>query len=208
MLNLPKKKGTEDKKYRYHKCIIAFDQSYTRTGVAVAVDGELVFISSIKLKKLKNKTEKRKTVRKGAQQILDHYLKKYDKEDICVFVERIRTFTHTNDFRPAYLKSIGALTCVIVDEAIDRGIKAYSVDTRAWKSKVLGTCKPSLEPIEGVKNPQKFASVRKIIELGHEKDLRLTNGVGGFLSYDDDAADAACIALYGFCGTINVLGES
>ena len=72
----------------------------------------------------------------------------------------------------------------------------------------LGTCKPSLEPIEGVKNPQKFASVRKIIELGHEEDLRLLNGSGGFLSYDDDAADAACIALYGFCGTINVLEES
>lgn len=205
MLNLPKKKGKDKKQnFTYYKCVIAFDQSYSRTGVAVAVEGKLVFISSIKLSKLKNKTQKRKKLREGAQKIIDYCLSKYKAEEICIFVERIRTYTQSDHLLPSYLKSIGALTAVITDEAVERGISIYSVDTRAWKSKILGTCKPIFEPIVGVKNPQKFGSVKKIIELGHEEELRLVNGSKGFLSYDDDAADAACMALYGFCGPSNV----
>ena len=89
----------------------------------------------------------------------------------------------------------------IVDTAAEFGIEVWSVDTRAWKSEVLGDSRPVFEPIEGVKNPQKFGSVRKVIDLGFRDSLEIVrgNGKGKVISLDDDAADSACIALYGNC---------
>ena len=76
------------------------------------------------------------------------------------------------------------------------------METRTWKSAVLGTSKPIFDPIEGVNNPQKFGSVRKAIDLGFEEKLRVVkrgkHGKG--ISYNDDMADAICMSLYPFTG--------
>jgi Holliday junction resolvasome RuvABC endonuclease subunit len=71
---------------------------------------------------------------------------------------------------------VSILTCII-DVAYANGIKVYSVDTRAWKSAVIGTSKPK-------------GGDKKLPALEFVKSL-------GFEVYDDDdAADSACIALF------------
>ena len=130
---------------------------------------------------------------------LDACLKHYSPDEIVVLVERIRTYTASNDLRPMVIKAQSAMVAYIVDTAYVKGIKVFSVDTRHWKTRVLGDSRPIFEPIKGVKNPQKFGSVRKVIGLGFEDSIAIYRN-GKFSSYDDDAADSACIALYGFSG--------
>jgi len=100
--------------------------------------------------------------------------------------------------RPEVIKAQSALIAAIVDAAFEFDIRVYSVDTRHWKTRVLGTSRPKFEPIEGVKNPQKFGSVRKMIDLGFYDNL-YNEGSRGF-TLNDDMADAGCISLYGFSG--------
>lgn len=180
-------------------CVIGFDQSYTRTGISIAVNGKLKKVTSEPFKGLTNKSLKRIKIGEDAEKVIQSCLKKFDKKDVVIIVERIRTYTASYDVRPDFLKSQGALIAVIVDVAYRYGIKVYSVDTRCWKTAILGTSKPVFEPIEGVKDPQKFGSVRKIISLGFEESLQVRRGgSNAVISLNDDAADSACIALYGF----------
>lgn len=188
------------------RCVIGFDQSYSRTGISIAVDGKLKKVTSVKLVNVKSKSAKRLLVEQKCRAAIEACLKKFPPDEIVVLVERIRTFTAGNDLRPEMLKGHGALISRIVDTAYQYGIETYSVDTRAWKSYILGTSQPVFEPIAGVKNPQKFGSVRYVIELGFEESLKITNK-GRFRSYDDDAADSACIALYGFNPCPKVIKE-
>ena len=185
-------------------CIIGIDQSYTRTGLAICVNGKLKKIYSIdfkvKGKYVKSKTMKRKRISMFLDKAIDSCLKHYKPEEINVICERVRTFTGSDSMRPSVIKAQAALVASIVDTAYMKGIRTYSVDTRAWKSRVLGTSRPIFEPIEGVSNPQKFGSVRKIIELGFGEELKIHSDKTRSYSYNDDMADAACIALYGFSG--------
>lgn len=214
------KKGTAKSPRNSFKevpCIIALDQSYTRTGLSICVSGRVRRVSSIPMGKYKSKSQKRLECLKTLNRAIDACMKHYTADEIVVIVERIRTFTgktadgayHTPDvgnvldgLRPNVIKAHAALIACIVDACYIRGIKVFSVDTRAWKSAVLGSSKPIFEPIEGVSNPQKFGSVRKAIELGFEKELRVVkrgrNGVG--FTYNDDMADAICMSLYPFSG--------
>ena len=202
-------------------CIIALDQSYTRTGISICVNGIVKKCYSVDLKNIKYRTTKRMLVKKYLEKALDSCLKHYESSQIVVIVERIRTFTGTDSLRPEIIKSLASLVSMIVDTAFVRGIKCYSVDTRCWKAKILGTSKPEFEPIFGVKDPQKFGSVRKAIALGFEENLRVyTGGKKGInlvpsvtmcegmpdkvpdniKSYNDDMADAICMSLYPFSG--------
>lgn len=205
-------KGTAKKQHNSYKevpCIIGIDQSYTRTGIAVCTKGKLRklysinFINTINGKQVytKSKTMKRIEIKKYLDNILDACLRKYPPEEINIICERVRTFTGSEYFRPQVIKAHSGLITSIVDAAYVKGVRVYSVDTRGWKARVLGTTKPIFEPLEGVENPQKFGSVRKVIELGFEKELRVyKRNRSKEFTYNDDMADAACIALYGFSG--------
>lgn len=182
------------------KCVIGIDQSYTRTGIAITIDGKPKKLISIRFKGQYNKSAKRKEVRRVLCKVLELCCNKYGNENVVIICERIRTYTAGTDLRPNVIKAHSALVAVIVDTGTDYNVRTFSVDTRAWKSKVLGTSKLIFEPIKGVKNPQKFGSVRKAIDLGFEKNLRIENHLGHLRSYDDDMADSLCISLYGFNG--------
>lgn len=186
--------------YSIKKCVIALDQSYTRTGIAIAVDGELKVIKSIDFKRVQTKTNKRNLLRKTLKKAIESCLTKYKKEEINIIFERIRTFTNSDVLNVEYLKQTGALCSVIIDTASEYGIDCWSADTRAWKSSILGTSKPSTEPYRGVKDPKKILDVKFIVELGYGEMISIYRGydMKTFAKYDDDAADAACIALYGF----------
>ena len=181
-------------------CVIGIDQSYTQTGISICVNGKLKKVTSIKFKHEFNKTQKRLKVQEVVEKAIESCLKNFNVDQVVIIVERIRTYTAGDNLRPDFLKSQGALIATITDTAYRYGIKVYSVDTRCWKSAVLGTSKPIFEPIAGVSDPQKFGSVRKVIDLGFEEAITIRRSRNSRVRLDDDAADSACIALYGFTG--------
>lgn len=186
-----------NRQYQGQKCIIGLDQSYKRTGISIAVNGKLKKVNCIEFQYVKTKAEKRFLLAKVLEKAIKSCLKKYQPNEIAVVCERIRTYTAGCDLRPDYLKTTGALIAYIVDTAYKYGITTYSIDTRAWKSAVLGSSKPIFPPVEGVKDPQKFGSVAYIIKLGFEESIKGKSNRNKYFM-NDDAADGACIALSPF----------
>ena len=186
------------------KLVIGIDQSYSDTGVAIMVDGELVEAFSIDFTECNSKSAKRRAVASTVESVIEDWYDKYTKTNIVV--ERIRLHSSNNKFDERFIQSSGALIATVVDVASAYDIKVYSVDTRAWKSKVVGTSSPQNNEY-GI-NPKKYPTIKKIIELGYENLIsyeptaRQTKGVvtkddGTRVKYNDNIADAICIALYG-----------
>lgn len=169
---------------KYKKIVIGIDESYTRTGLSIAVGPRtLLKVTSTNFKGSNTNSEKRKAF----AIILHKWIKKAQSEaqEVEIICERIRTFTGGSGLRPNYLKSTGALIATIVDVAADYGLPVYSVDTRSWKSQIVGSSKGGKDP-----------TVHFIESLGF--DLYMRTNKKGELIYDDDAADSGGIALYGF----------
>jgi hypothetical protein len=134
-------------------------------------------------------------------------LKKAVREasEVIVICERIRTFSNNGQQRkgfgkkqaqglnPNYLKMTGALVAVIVDTAEEYNVPVYSVDTRSWKSKIVGSSKAK---VSKGKRDAKSQTVDFIQAKGF--DLFIRTDKNGKDIFDDDAADSACICLYGF----------
>lgn len=186
-----------------NKLVIGVDQSYTSTGLSLCINGKLTKVSSLKFKGLESKTEKRNELRRVLTLILTKASQK--GYEITIICERIRTFSDfgnkkdkSGGLRPSYLMMTGALIATIVDTGASFGVETYSVDTRAWKSKVVGSAK-SKKDKDG-KRDAKGETVEFVQNLGFDLFIRekKTGKNKGEAIYDDDAADAACIALYGF----------
>lgn len=184
------------------KCIIGIDQSYKNTGISVASQKGLELISSIELYKLTSNSEKRSEVASRVSEIIEQFSKNYVIDKIII--ERIRLQSQ-GFINIDYIKSIGALNAIIIDIANKYNIQVYSVDTRAWKSKIVGTCKPK-ENKYGV-DPHKWPTLLFIKNLGFTSNILVPAGKkkkgvieikGKKYTFNDDAADSACIALYGF----------
>lgn len=196
------------KTWKTPKIVIGIDESYTRTGISLAYKGKLIKVSSVEFKECRSKTEKRRKLANVLKKYIENSLKKATPEEIIIVCEKIRTFSSPGldafmkeapVLSPKYIKATGALITVLVDTAFDYGIKVYSVDTRSWKSVVLGTSKPLIEPFEVEVNPQKIRAIRYIINQGFEESLKVYGKKDKvFVGYNDDAADSACIALYPF----------
>lgn len=156
-------------------CTIGIDASYTRTGVSIARNGELQKVLSIKYKGCKTKPEKRAQLKHK----VDKYIKRY-KPDIII-IERTRQFS-TGDTSKKFIamnmiKTGVSILTTIIDVGFENGLKTFSVDTRSWKSQVVGTSK-------GSNNNRKQPTIDFIKSLGFE------------VYDDDDAADSGCIALF------------
>lgn len=190
-----------------HKIVIGIDQSYKNTGISICKDGVLTNIRSIRLSALEDNSSRRNHL---ANILHTLFLKlpvssKYSLIEVSIIIERIRLQSQ-GFINMDYIKGIGALNAVIVDEAKVFGIPVYSVDTRAWKSAVVGTSKPQKNKY-GI-DPEKWPTIQFVKSLGYEKKIlipvsdRKKKGVfeidGIRYTYNDDAADSACIALYGF----------
>jgi hypothetical protein len=177
------------------KLVIGIDQSYTKTGISIAINGKLKKVTSNGFKGLKTRSKKRNELRRVLTALL-----KQSKErgyETVILCERIRTFNQAQKGRglnPAYMQMTGALVATIVDTAADFNVEVYSVDTRAWKSKVVGNSKA--RKTKDGKRDAKGETVKFIINKGF--DLFIRTDRNGNDIYDDDAADSACIALYGF----------
>jgi hypothetical protein len=172
----------------YDKLVIGIDQSYTRTGISIAADGKLYKVGSEAFKGCKNKTEKRIKLARVLERILSVNTAKAHK--IIILCERIRMFSG-GAVSISYIKATGALIGCIVDAAYKYNVSVYSVDTRSWKAQVVGTTKAAAN------GDKKLPTIRYICSLGFMDSLKSVNKKGEVV-YNDDAADSACIALYGF----------
>lgn len=182
----------------YKRIVIGIDQSYNNTGISIAADGKLKKASSINLSCCQNNTEKRLMVKNKLIHILDKMSQRGNQ--ITIICERIRTFSG-GFLSTDYIKSTGALIATIVDVAQGYDIRVYSVDTRSWKSAIVGTSKSDKD------GNNKGPTIKFVRKLGFEDSLlvpikRAKKGSfeknGQHYMWNDDAADSACIALYGF----------
>lgn len=197
---------------KYEKIFIGIDQSYKNTGVSISADGELLKVTSLNLEHYKTNSDKRKALRKYLNNMLKVITTKSD--DITCILERIRL--HSQGFLNIdYIKSMGALNAVIIDIMNEYDISVYSVDTRCWKSQVIGTSKPKDNNL-GVPR-EKYPTVEWCINQGFEGSiLEVVEGrktKGTFMKdnikymYNNDASDSAGISMFGFVGNLEKMKE-
>lgn len=179
--------------------IIGLDQSYTDTGICLAVDGVPKVARSISFKGLDDKSDKRRVIQECLEAIFDKYKYRYNIE---IVLEAVRLFSGSDPhISTAYIFSTCALIGSIVDFANSHGIPIYWVETRSWKKKVLGSSKPSGRKLKGVKDQKKVDSVLYAISIGfkHAISYKVERGKNkGQIRYNDNIADAICIAIAGF----------
>lgn len=189
----------------YKKLVIGIDQSYTRTGISIAGDNKLLKVSHISFEPSECHSQKRKKVKDKLTQIIK--LNQSKASQLVIIVERIRQFSG-GTLSMDYIKSTGALIGCIVDTAAEYGVPVYSVDTRAWKSAVVGTSVPRANSYNV--DPKKWPTIEWLLKKAGvsefdilvpvskrcKKYAKIIKGVK--YCYNDDAADSACIALYGF----------
>lgn len=180
------------KSKKYKKIIIGVDQSYTRTGITIGADGKVLNIGSMNFKGLNSKSKKRKALRDKLYYLLEKAT--LESDSVTLICERIRTFSKNKggefNISTNYIKATGALIATIVDIGCEFDVKTYSVDTRAWKSRVIGSTK-------AIKGDKKLATIRYVEKLGYGEKISKVNKKGKIV-YDDDAADSCGICLYGF----------
>lgn len=199
----------------YNQVYIGIDQSYANTGISIAIDGKLRDIKSVPLDKYKTNSEKRRVLSRKLGSLIAVVAEKCD--NITVICEKARLHGGPTSFiNIDAIKAMGALTSTIVDVAYDYGIKVYSVDTRCWKSQVIGTSKPQANPF-GVPE-EKWPTVQWVIQQGFEDKILMPiynprKHKGTFIRgdkkymYNNDAADSAGIAMFGFVGDRDKLQE-
>lgn len=185
------------------KVVVGVDQSYTRTGITVLQDGRLREIFSVSVKG--TNTEKRKAVCDELRRIF----RKYSHANVFVIYERIRLYSK-GKISENYIRAISALCASIVDAAAEFHIPVYSVDTRAWKTAIVGTSRP-LENPYGI-NPEKYRALLYMRDNGLLKYIAepytgkgkkgvipvVIQGKTENCKLNDDIADSYCIAKYGF----------
>ena len=192
------------------KIVIGIDQSYTRTGITILEDKKILRMKSINFEECKNNTEKRLAIYTYLETIFKRRLKKQiEQNNVIIITERIRLRSQ-GFLSEVYIKSTGALVATIIDIARLYIVPVYSVDTRSWKSQIIGDSKPMQNPY-GI-NPEKYRTILYMRDRGLLKYIAEEyNGRGekGVINVkidgkrvpckiNDDLADSYCIAMYGF----------
>ena len=188
------------------RVVIGIDQSLKNSGVTVNINnGEELHVYNIYTENLPNNSEKRKEIKHRLYGIVNDVLKHYSPVNVICIIERIR-LQSKGFLNIDYIKGIGALNTIIVDVMYDKGINTFSVDTRAWKSAVVGTSKPQ-ENKYGIA-PEKFPTILWNVKHGRKKYIVnycvgkkkkgvITKGDKTYM-YDDDRSDSIAISFYGF----------
>jgi hypothetical protein len=187
------------------KIVIGIDQSYTRTGITVLEDKKILGMHSVNFDGCKTNTEKREHLKHFLESLFDNY----NIDNVMVITERIRLRSQ-GFLSESYIKSTGALIATIIDIFATYDIPVYSVDTRSWKSQIVGNSKP-LENSYGI-NKEKYRTILYLRSKGllkHIVEPYTGRGKQGIINVkingkktpckiNDDLADSYCIAMYGF----------
>lgn len=205
----------------YNLACIGVDQSYKRTGISLSIDGRLMMVTSIDLSHYPEKRDCRTIVSSSVKKVVSKCFSK-GVDNVLVLLERIRLFSKDFISQP-YIMSMGAMNAAVADkvalsfpnELSEGRLEIMSVETRAWKSAVVGTIKKQ-ENNFGVP-PEKWPTVNYILTkypefrdsiMHQSKRQKKSKKNFSFLSddaqsvvymeYDDDACDSACISLFPF----------
>lgn len=196
----------------YNKIVIGIDQSYKRTGITVLGDKQILQMLSVDYKGCENNSQKRFELRNELFNLMREIdtQRNTGSKNITVIVERIRLRSQ-GVLSESYIKSTGALVATIIDFFYHyNNIPVYSVDTRAWKSAIIGTSKP-VDNDYGI-DPHKYPTIlymRCIGLLGRIAVPYEGRGKKGIIpikiegkkvpcKINDDVADSYCIAMYGY----------
>lgn len=190
-----------------NKIVIGIDQSYKDTGITIGFNNKIMTTTHCYADNLKNNSAKRRHLKITLYQVFEMVFEKSKKlnADVVVVIERIRLqsqgFININ-----YIKGIGALNALIVDTAAGYNFPVYSVDTRAWKSGVIGTSKGMSNPY-GI-DEKKYPTIVWCIKHGYKKNIinydvgkkkkGVINKNGKSYTYNDNIADSIAICLYGY----------
>lgn len=180
------------------KICIGIDQSYKNTGWSICKDDKVIEYGNIPLEHIGNNSEKRNIVNSTVEQLIVKSLSEVNQmsHKVIVIVERIRLrsqgFLNIN-----YIQSTAALIINIVDIAKKYNINVYSVDTRSWKSNIVGSSKGKKKQILITKGKNK-GKYRTITDNKTDTMDYVKNNLGIDTKGDDDVADAICISKYAF----------
>lgn len=194
------------------KVVIGIDQSYTRTGITVLCNKEIFEMYSLDFKGCKTNTDKRNYLNNQLYDIMCGICMEIEPDEMKIITERIRLRSQ-RFLSESYIKATGALVATIIDcaDSFKRiKVPVYSVDTRSWKSQIVGNSKPLNNPY-GI-NPEKYRTIlymRRRGLLRHIVEEYKGRGKKGIINVkiegqrvpckiNDDLADSYCIALYGF----------
>lgn len=190
-----------------NKIVIGIDQSYKDSGITISFNGKVKSSSDCFTENLKCNSDKRELLKQTLETKFNkvNKLKQKYNADVIVVIERIRLRSQ-GFINIDYIKSIGALNALIVDLSRKYNFPVYSVDTRAWKSTIVGTSKGKTNPYGF--DEKKYPTILWCIKNGYEpyikspvsnqkrKGVIETNGER--FTYNDNIADSICISLYGF----------
>ena len=178
-------------------------------------------VTSVDLSHYPEKRDCRVIVSSSVQKVVSKCFSK-GVDNVLVLLERIRLFSKDFISQP-YIMSMGAMNAAVADkvalsfpnELSEGRLEIMSVETRAWKSAVVGTIKKQ-ENNFGVP-PEKWPTVNYILTkypefrdsiMHQSKRQKKSQKNFSFLSddaqsvvymeYDDDACDSACISLFPF----------
>ena len=189
------------------KYVIGIDESYKRCGLTLLCDSVIVELKSIDFENCINNTEKRNRIKNELTKLCRVY--RLDKRNCVCIVERIRLFSQ-NKISENYIVSTSAFVSVIIDTLSEYNIRTFSVNTKTWKSAIVGTSKPIDNPY-GI-DPHKYPTIlymRRMGLLGRIAVPYEGRGKKGIIpikiegkkvpcKINDDVADSYCIAMYGF----------
>lgn len=191
----------------YKTIAIGIDQSYDDTGISISADGQLLDIKHIQLNKYTSHPARRAALKRKLGSLAAAVAEK--AEQVVVIVERARVHGGQNSFiNIDVILAMGSLIATIVDVFHPLDIPVYSIDTRAWKSAVIGSTK-SCNNNCGVP-PEKWLTVQWVCRKGFEHKIietvsspRKHKGTfykGGVkCHYNDNAADSAAISVSWWC---------
>lgn len=198
----------------YKEIVIGIDQSYKNTGISLVADGTLKDVRSLHLDKCQSNSKRREVLRVYLDKLLR--LASTKAEYVVCMVERTRIHGGSTSFiNIDAIKAMGALTATIVDACAIYGVAVFSVDTRCWKSQVIGTSKGQSNRY-GVPE-EKWPTVRWVVSQGFRDKIiedwtgqkrskgSWTDNEGKKWHYNDDAADSAGIAMFWSVGDHNKL---
>jgi hypothetical protein len=190
-----------------NKIVIGIDQSYKDTGIAISFNRKLMSATDCFTLDLKCNSMKRDKLKLKCKEVFSKSkaLSIKHNADIYVVVERIRLQSQ-GFVNIDYIKSIGALNACIVDIAKHYDLSVYSVDTRAWKSRIIGTSKGKSNKYGF--DEKKWPTILWCIENGYEKYIyedvigkkkkkAVIENNGKRFTYNDNIADSIGICLCG-----------
>lgn len=206
----------------YRTICFGFDQSYTNTGIAIAGITYKKQIDILHCESIggggggiESKFEFRKRLTNRVAALMRKY--RASAENCYALCEAVRVHKDGNMSINNHL-SWGALQGCLSDLFYQRyDILLRIVDTRAWKSKVVGTSKPAEHAPPSV-DPKKWPTIEYVMHV-HDipkeqiawplgprtRNYAWIDADGNKFTFNSDICDACCIAIYGLMFPMNKL---